>query len=75
MQNRTVHPTKIDAGEPFSLKIFFDAEEGFFTILIENDFGPIEFPLGTEEEQEVGKTELEGDMDVTFTGYAEEGKG
>ena len=66
-------PTKLDPGEPFSLSIFFDAETGEFIINIKDDPAPIVFDIGTGDDQTLGETGLNGDMDITFTGYAEEG--
>ena len=68
------YPTKLDPGEPFSLSVHYDAEAQMFVVVLEDDFGPMEFELDSEEEQVITSTRLDGDMEVTFAGYVEEGQ-
>ena len=69
------YPTKLGPGEPFSLTVEYDAEAGMFVVVMEDDFGPIEFEVESGDDAPViASTQLDGDMGVTFTGYVEEGQ-
>lgn len=53
------------------MSVEYDKLAGVFTIEFEDDFAPITFEMGTEFEQKMTTTALDGDMDVTFTGFVE----